>query len=110
MSEPIDACGTVPTIRIDEATVIRERVGPAHRGEHPVARVLERQVEVRRETAGAAAIRSTIFGVQSIGSSELIRNVTSTVAPSALSRPNSVEPWARSRPYDPRCTPVRTTP
>ena len=40
----------------------------------PVARVLQRQMEVRRERPPLAATRSTISGVQSIGSSELIRN------------------------------------
>ena len=43
--------------------------------------MLQRQMEVRREPATAAATRSTISGVQSIGSSELMRNVTSAVEP-----------------------------
>src|SRR6187401_2263915 len=39
--------------RIHQAAVVTERVRPAHRGENPIAGVLERQVEVRRETAAA---------------------------------------------------------
>ena len=50
--------------------------GPPHGAQHPIARVLQRQVEVRRE-ASDRATRSTISGVQSIGSSELMRNRTS---------------------------------
>ena len=62
---------------------------------------------MRREAAAAEATRSTISGVQSIGSSELMRNVTSaSIAASAHSRSNSDDGSSRSRPYDPRWTPV----
>ena len=54
-----------------------------------------------------AATSSTISGVQSIGSSELTRNVTSArIDASARSSVSERRAGARSRPYDPRCTPV----
>ena len=51
-----------------------------------------------------------MLGSQSIGSSELIRNVASSVVPSRVRRSwiNEVG-GSKSWPYDPRCTPVRTT-
>ena len=54
-----------------------------------------------------AATSPTISGVQSIGSSELIRNVTSAGDESSARRSETSElDGVRSRPYEPRCTPV----
>ena len=53
MSVPIEACGSRSTMRVDQAAIVAERIRPAHQREHPIARVLQRQVEMRREAAAA---------------------------------------------------------
>ena len=53
MSDPIDACGSRAAMPSTSAAVVVERVRPAHRGEHAIARVLQRQMEVRQEPAAA---------------------------------------------------------
>ena len=53
MSEPIDASGIRARMSIDERGVLLDRVRPAHRRQHAVARVLQRQMEVRGERGRA---------------------------------------------------------
>ena len=77
---------------VDQAAIAGERIRTAHQPEHAIARVLQRQVEVRREAATASRRRdSTISGVQSIGSSELILNVTSAGDESSARRSDTSE-------------------
>ena len=72
-SEPIEACGHARADAVDERRVVRERVGPPHRREH--------RGRSRAAAAGGSAARSgptprrgrRSRGVQSIGSSELMR-------------------------------------
>ena len=114
MSDPIEACGMRRADAVDQRGVVLDRVRPPHRRQHTVARVLQRQVEVRREARVRRRRASTISGVQSIGSSELIRNSTGSAghrtveqAASARSRLDQRrQPASRSRPYEPRWTPV----
>ena len=73
-SEPIDACGMRRADVVDERRVVRDRVRPPHRASIAVARVLQRQMEVRREAVDVARRDRRSRGVQSIGSSELMRN------------------------------------
>ena len=94
---------------VNEAAVVVERVRAPHDGEQAIARVLQRQVEVRHERP-LRATRSTISGVQSIGSSELTRYVTSaSIASRARSSARSDVRGVRSRPYEPRWTPAIAT-
>ena len=113
MSEPIEACGIRARMSIDERRVVLDGVRPAHRRQHPVAGVLQRQMKMRREAIATSATRSTISREQSIGSSELMRNRTAALgraarvrAPAPAAARRATTRGVRSRPYDPRWTPV----
>ena len=77
MSEPIDGVGHPRADVVDERRVLLDGVGPAHGREHAVARVLQRQMKVRREAVAARRPDRRSRREQSIGSSELMRNSTS---------------------------------
>ena len=110
MSEPIDACGRrVDDRRRRAARYVGERVRPAHHAEHPIARVLQRQVEMRREAAAARGheVDDRRRAVHRLERADAERRRRAATASSARSSSTSERRGSRSRPYEPRCTPVR---
>ena len=109
MSDPIEACGHVAVNSLDQSPIRGRRVRALHaHAAHRHRRAGEADGS-EAPAGGEPVTRSTISSVQSIGSSELMRNSTSAsqVANRRTSAARDVGS-GRSRPYEPRCTPVMT--
>ena len=104
-SEPIEACGTGKRCR-DRAAVFAERVGPPHRRTSDRC-VLERQMKGGRIARCAPRGRRSRRAVhRSSGDPE---PESPSITSSARRSANSEDEGARSRPNEPRCTPVSVT-
>ena len=95
---------------VHERRVVRDRVRPAHRRQHPVARVLQRQMKVRREAAGRGDeiddLARAVHRLERADAEQDARLAADGTSSSARSSSTATTRGVRSRPYEPRCTPV----
>ena len=118
MSDPIDACGMRARIASTSAAVVIDRVRTPIARQHPVARVLKRQMKVRRKASGSGDeiddLGRAVHRLERADPKE--RSVRHGLKPgpraqrvgenAACSSSQRPKVRVRSRPYDPRWTPV----
>ena len=116
MSEPIEALGIRAADVVDERGEVLDRVRPPHRRQDAVARVLQRQMKMRREAIGCGNqihdLSRAVHRLERGDAEEQARSAEAVDATGRVGRParaavrSATSAGSRSRPYEPRWTPV----